>query len=74
MLRHLLSELSDERAGDDWNQKGIKHDNKHNQVRLSKGWNLKDERSDFILAEYETRPDVTVENVQQVRAVWNGDR
>jgi len=57
-----------------WKQMGIKHDSKHNQLRLSKGFNLKNHRSDFILAEYETRPDVTVENIQQVRAVWNGDR
>jgi putative transposase len=57
-----------------WKQNGIKHDSKHNQLRLSKGFNLKTHRSDFILAEYETRPDVTVENIQQVRAVWNGDR
>ncbi|ELY86045.1 transposase, IS605 OrfB family protein [Natrialba taiwanensis DSM 12281] len=52
-----------------WKQKGIKH----NRVRPSKGWNLKDRRSYFILAEYETRPDVQVENIQQVRAVWNGN-
>jgi len=57
-----------------WKQNGIKHDSKHNQLRLSKGFNLKTHRSDFILAEYETRPDVTVENIQQVRAVWNSDR
>jgi putative transposase len=57
-----------------WKQKGSKYDDKHGQVRLSKGWKLKDGRSDFILAEYETRPDVTVENIQQVRAVWNGGR
>ncbi len=56
-----------------WKQKGIKHGTKHGQLRLSKGWNLKDGRSDFILAEYETRPDVELENIQQVRAVWNGD-
>jgi putative transposase len=56
-----------------WKQKGIKHDDKHGQLRLSKGFNLKENRSDFILAEYETRPDVEVENIQQVRAVWNGD-
>ena len=56
-----------------WKQHGIKHDDKHDRVRLSKGGNLKDGRSDFILAEYETRPDVQVENLQQVRAVWNGD-
>ncbi len=57
-----------------WKQKGIKHDSTHNKLRLSKGFNLKTHRSDFILCEYETRPDVTVENSQQVRAVWNGDR
>lgn len=57
-----------------WKQNGIKHDSKHNQLRLSKGFNLKNHRSDFILCEYETRPDVAVENIQQVRAVWNGDR
>ena len=54
-----------------WKQKGIKHDDKHGQVRLSKGWNLKDGGSDFILAEYETRPDGQVENIRQ--AVWSGD-
>ena len=54
-----------------WKQNGIRHDSKHNQVRLSKGWNLKESPSDFILCEYETRPDVRVENIQQVRAVWN---
>ncbi len=58
-----------------WKQKGIKHDTKHGQGRLSEGWNLnlKDRRSDFILVEYETPPDVEDENIQQVRAVWNGD-
>ena len=57
-----------------WKQNGIKHDPKHNHLRLSKGFNLKTHRSDFILCEYETRPDVTVDNIQQVRAVWNGDQ
>ena len=57
-----------------WKQNGIKHDTVNNRLRLSKGFNLKQHRSDFILAEYETRPDVTVENIQQVRAVWNSDR
>jgi putative transposase len=61
------------RATVTWKQKGIKHDAKHGQIRLSKGWNLKDGRSDFILAEYETRPDVEINNIQQVRAVWNGN-
>jgi len=47
-----------------WEQNGIKHDSKHNQLRLSKGFKLKNHRSDVILCEYETRPDVTVENIQ----------
>ena len=52
-------------------QAGFKHDDKHGMVRLSKGRNLKDGRSDFILCEYEVigPPGTTVENVQQVRAV-----
>ncbi|ELY57953.1 transposase, IS605 OrfB family protein [Natronococcus amylolyticus DSM 10524] len=53
---------------------GFKHDSEHNRVRLSKGRNLKDHWSDFILCEYDTDPDATVENVQQVRAVWNDQR
>jgi IS605 OrfB family transposase len=55
---------------------GFKHDPKHNQVRLSKGENLKDGWGDFILCEYDTRNDVNfeaVDTVQNVRAVWNGD-
>ena len=55
---------------------GFKHDPKHNQIRLSKGTNLKDGRSEFILWEYETRPGVDlsdVKTVQNVRAVWTGD-
>ncbi len=54
---------------------GFKLDTQYNRVRLSKGSNLKDNFSDFILCEYQTRPDVdlsTVESVQQVRAVWTG--
>ncbi|ERG94289.1 MAG: hypothetical protein J07HQW2_00723 [Haloquadratum walsbyi J07HQW2] len=51
----------------------IRHNAKHSQIRLFKGFNLKDNQSDFILIEYETRPDVTVENIQQVQAVWNGN-
>jgi len=38
--------------------------------------NLKDHFSDFLLCEYQTRPDVDlseVNSVQNVRAVWNGD-
>ncbi|MCD2200704.1 transposase [Halobacterium sp. KA-4] len=56
-----------------WKKRAIKHDDKHGQLRLSEGFNLKESRSDFILVEYETRPDVDVENIQQVRGVWNGD-
>ena len=55
---------------------GFKLDTKYGRVRLSKGSNLKTHWSDFILCEYQTRPDVdlsTVETVQQVRAVWTGD-
>jgi transposase len=54
----------------------FKHDSENNRVRLSKGKNLKDHRSDFLLCEYQTRPDVDlseVNSVQTVRAVWNGD-
>ena len=54
-----------------WKQNGIRHDTKHNQIRLSKGFNLKKSRDDYILVEYETRDDVTVENLQQVRAVYD---
>jgi len=55
---------------------GFKLDTQSNRVRLSQGSNLKDYWSDFILCEFQTRPDVdlsTVENVQQVKAVWTGD-
>jgi transposase, IS605 OrfB family, central region len=55
---------------------GFKLDTQYNRVRLSKGSNLKEYWSDFILCTYQTRPDVdlsTVENVQQVKAVWAGD-
>ncbi len=54
----------------------FKLDTKHGQVRLSKGENLKDSFGDFVLCEYDTRNDVdldTVDTVQNVRAVWNGD-
>jgi IS605 OrfB family transposase len=46
-------------------------------VRLSKGENLKDGFGDFVLCEFETRDNVAlsdVDTVQNVRAVWNGDR
>jgi len=59
-----------------WKQNGIKHDTTNNRVRLSKGANHKEHPKawEYILVEYETRPDVEVENIQQVRAVYNGDR
>jgi IS605 OrfB family transposase len=56
---------------------GFKLDTKHDQVRLSKGENLKDGFGDFVLCEFETRNDVAlsdVDTVQNVRAVWNGDQ
>ncbi|MFQ3293783.1 MAG: putative transposase [Halobacteriales archaeon] len=54
---------------------GFKHDAQYNRVRLSKGRNLKEHRSDFILCEYQTRPDVdlTEWDIQQVRAVYKRD-
>ncbi|MFC5973424.1 RNA-guided endonuclease InsQ/TnpB family protein [Halomarina salina] len=56
-----------------WKQKGIRHDTKNERVRLSKGTNHKDHPRDwdYILIEYETRPETTVENIQQVRAVYD---
>ena len=56
-----------------WKQNGIRHDSKNNRVRLSKGANHKEHprAREYILVEYETRPGVTVENLQQVRAVYN---
>jgi putative transposase len=54
---------------------GFKHDAQFTRVRLSKGRNLKQHRSDFILCEYQTRPDVdlTEWDIQQVRAVYKLD-
>ncbi|TYL37286.1 transposase [Natronococcus pandeyae] len=56
-----------------WKQNGFKHDPKHNRVRLSRGENHKSSKyaREYILVEYETRDDVTVENLQQVRAVYD---
>jgi putative transposase len=56
-----------------WKQKGIRHDTKNNRVRLSKGANHKEHprAREYILVEYETRPGITVENLQQVRAVYD---
>jgi len=56
---------------------GFKLDTKYNRVRLSQGSNTKDYRLDFILCKYQTRPDIdlsTVESVQQIKAVWTGDK
>jgi putative transposase len=49
---------------------GFKHDDKNDYLRLSKGRNTKAHQSDFILCAYEADPDVTIENVQVVRAVY----
>jgi putative transposase len=49
---------------------GFKHDEKNSYIRLSKGRNTKEHWSDFILCAYESDPDVTIENVQVVRAVF----
>jgi putative transposase len=56
-----------------WKQNGIKHDATNNRVRLSKGANHKEHPKawEYILVEYETPPGVTVENLQQVRAVYD---
>ena len=56
-----------------WKQNGIKHDSKNNRVRLSKGANHKEHPKawEYILVEYETRPGVEVENLQQVRTVYD---
>jgi putative transposase len=56
-------------------QKGFKHDDQYDRVRLSKGANLKDGgryAHDFVLCEYDVigPPGTTVENVQQVRTVY----
>ncbi|UOO96621.1 transposase (plasmid) [Halococcus dombrowskii] len=50
---------------------GFKHDAANNRLRLSKGSNLKDGWSDFVLCEYDVigSPETSVKNVQQVRAV-----
>jgi putative transposase len=49
---------------------GFKHDGKNGYIRLSKGRNTKAHWSDFILCAYEADPAVEIENVQQVRAVF----
>ncbi|ERG96814.1 MAG: transposase, IS605 OrfB family, central region [Haloquadratum walsbyi J07HQW2] len=59
-----------------WKQNGIKHDIMNNRVRLSKGANHKEHSKvwEYIIVEYETRPGVTVENLQQVRAVYDSTK
>jgi putative transposase len=56
-----------------WKQNGFRHDTKNNRVRLSKGTNHKEypRAREYILVEYDTRPGVEVENLQQVRAVYD---
>ena len=51
---------------------GFKHDAQFQRVCLSKGRNLKEHRSDFVLCEYELPPDVDLSewSIQQVRAVY----
>jgi putative transposase len=51
---------------------GFKHDAENGRVRLSKGKNLKEHHSDFLLCEYDSIGPAsrTIENVQQVRAVY----
>lgn len=59
------------RATITFKQEGFRHDAKHRRVRLSKGRNLKASWADFILCEYAIDPDVSIDNVQQVRAVYD---
>ncbi|MFP9061640.1 RNA-guided endonuclease InsQ/TnpB family protein [Natrialbaceae archaeon A-chndr2] len=56
-----------------WKQNGIRHDTKNNRVRLSKGANHKEHPKawEYMLIEYETRPGVSIEKLQQVRAVYD---
>jgi putative transposase len=56
-----------------WEQNGIRHDTRNDRIRLSKGANHKEHPRawEYILVEYETRPGVEVENLQQVRAVYD---
>jgi putative transposase len=51
---------------------GFKHDAANNRIRLSKGRNFKEHWSDFVLCEYDVigPEEADVENVQQVRAVY----
>ena len=61
-----------------WKNSGFRVDTKYGRVRLTKGRNHKASRyaRDYILCDYEIRPDVdlrSVDSVQQVRAVWTGE-
>jgi putative transposase len=53
--------------------KGRGQSTNNGRIRLSKGANHKEHPRawEYILVEYETRPGVTVENLQQVRAVYD---
>jgi hypothetical protein len=53
-------------------QDGFTHNPGNNRVRLSKGSNFREYCLDFLLCEYQTRPDVNLSEVtpvQNVRAV-----
>ena len=56
-----------------WKANGFRHDTKHSRFRLSKGKLHKPSprARDYILVEYDAPPEVELENVQQIRAVWN---
>ncbi|WP_273837614.1 transposase [Halococcus sp. PRR34] len=58
------------RATVTFKEDGFKHDSKNGYIRLSKGRNTKAHWSDFILCAYDADPDVAIENVQQVRSVY----
>jgi putative transposase len=58
------------RATVTFKEDGFKHDAANGYLRLSKGRNTKAHYSDFILCAYDADPDVQIENVQVVRAVY----
>jgi putative transposase len=61
-----------------WKQQGIRLDTKNHRVRLSKGKNHKQYRSDYVLCNYQLhdpeRSLEDIESLQQVRAVWTGSK
>jgi putative transposase len=61
------------RATVTFKEDGFKHDAKNGYIRLSKGRNTKEHWSDFILCAYDADPDVDIENVQVVHAVYEYD-